>query len=108
MNQTAAELPRRGGRIQGIGPDPIAQRDCETAPRSGIALKHGVQIATHYPGGRLVGSGFVVLGTVVHFHVREDLYSAGRVDTLGMKPVARLAGAAYSRLGEVFELARPK
>jgi flavin reductase (DIM6/NTAB) family NADH-FMN oxidoreductase RutF len=53
------------------------------------------------------GGGSLVMGTVVRIHVRDDLYQNGRVVTEGWRPVGRLAGAAYCRLTDTFELERP-
>jgi flavin reductase (DIM6/NTAB) family NADH-FMN oxidoreductase RutF len=52
----------------------------------------------------------MVLGRVVRFHVRADLYRAnGLVDTAAMKPIARLGGAVeYSKMGELFEMECPE
>jgi flavin reductase (DIM6/NTAB) family NADH-FMN oxidoreductase RutF len=49
-----------------------------------------------------VGNGphNLVLGEIVYFHVREDLYDAasGRIDLHRLRPVGRLAGNLYSRV----------
>jgi flavin reductase (DIM6/NTAB) family NADH-FMN oxidoreductase RutF len=58
-------------------------------------------------GDGSVGSGSIIIGTIVHFHVREDIYESGRIITDRLKPVARLAGAAYCPVREVFDLPRP-
>lgn len=49
----------------------------------------------------------LVIGEVVLVHVRDDLYRDGTIDVARLRPVARLAGNEYCRLGEVFELDRP-
>ena len=51
----------------------------------------------------------LVLGEIVHFHVRDDIYDAatGRVDMHRLKPVGRLAGQAYSHINDIFEMKRP-
>lgn len=52
----------------------------------------------------------MVLGRVVRFHVREDLYRSdlGLVDTVRMQPITRLGGAVeYTRIGELFHLEMP-
>jgi flavin reductase (DIM6/NTAB) family NADH-FMN oxidoreductase RutF len=48
----------------------------------------------------------MVLGRVVRFHIREDLYRPnGLVDTIRMKPITRLGGAVeYAKIGELFLL----
>ncbi len=54
-----------------------------------------------------VGQNRLVIGEVLLVHVRDDLYRDGTIDVARLRPVARLAGNEYCRLGEVFELDRP-
>jgi flavin reductase (DIM6/NTAB) family NADH-FMN oxidoreductase RutF len=51
----------------------------------------------------------MVLGRVVRFHVRDDLFRPnGLVDTVKMKPIARLGGPVeYTKIGELFLLKEP-
>lgn len=47
----------------------------------------------------------MVLGRVLRFHIREDLYrpELGLVNTVGMKPITRLGGSSeYTKIGELF------
>jgi flavin reductase (DIM6/NTAB) family NADH-FMN oxidoreductase RutF len=108
MNQTAAEFPRGVDEFKesGLTPSPSVVVQPPRVLESPLSMECKLQQIIPVGDGA-VGSGFVVLGTVVRFHIREDLYSGGRIDTLGLTPVARLAGAAYSRLRDVFELPRP-
>jgi len=48
----------------------------------------------------------LILGRVVLYHVRDDLFEGGRVDPRKLRPVARLGDDFYAWLGEVFE--RPR
>ncbi|MDX1414638.1 MAG: flavin reductase family protein [Candidatus Promineifilaceae bacterium] len=53
----------------------------------------------------------MVLGQVLRFHVRKDLYrpELGLVDTVAMKPITRLGGPIeYTKIGELFYLPVPK
>ena len=54
------------------------------------------------------GSGVVVLGEVVRFHVREDLFDDFRVDPAGLDAVGRMAGNTWVRTRDRIELIRPK
>ncbi|WP_332697502.1 flavin reductase family protein [Halalkalibacter lacteus] len=49
----------------------------------------------------------LLIGRVVMYHIRKELYDKGRIDAKGLQPVARLAGNSYAKLGEMFELERP-
>ena len=50
----------------------------------------------------------LILGRVLLYHVRDDLLEGGGVDPSRLRPVARLGGELYSRLGEIFEKPRPR
>lgn len=51
----------------------------------------------------------LVLGEIVYFHVRDDVYDAatGRIDVHRLQPVGRLAGNLYARIHDIFEMKRP-
>jgi flavin reductase (DIM6/NTAB) family NADH-FMN oxidoreductase RutF len=48
----------------------------------------------------------LLIGRVVQYHIEEKLYHNGRIDPIGLKPLARLAGDDYAKLGDIFELVR--
>jgi flavin reductase (DIM6/NTAB) family NADH-FMN oxidoreductase RutF len=50
----------------------------------------------------------LLIGRVVHYHIAEELYENGRIHADKLRPVGRLAGTNYSKLGEIFSLDRPK
>jgi flavin reductase (DIM6/NTAB) family NADH-FMN oxidoreductase RutF len=58
--------------------------------------------------GRDAGSGVVVLGQVLRFHVRKDLVNDFRVDPTGLDAVGRMAGNTWVRTQDRIELIRPK
>jgi len=51
----------------------------------------------------------LVLGQVVQWHVRDDVYDAatGRLDMHRLRPVGRLCGNLYSHIHQIFEMKRP-
>ena len=51
----------------------------------------------------------LVIGEIVHFHVRDGLYDAatGRIDLHRLQPVGRLAGNLYTHVHDIFEMKRP-
>jgi flavin reductase (DIM6/NTAB) family NADH-FMN oxidoreductase RutF len=65
------------------------------------------RVAQVIPVGR--GPHHLVLGEIVYFHIRDDLYDArtGRVDVGRLRPVGRLAGHMYARVHDLFEMIRP-
>lgn len=53
----------------------------------------------------------MVLGQVLRFHVRQDLYrpELGLVDTILMNPITRLGGPVkYTKIGQLFFLELPR
>ena len=48
-----------------------------------------------------------VIGEVLVFHIRDELYRDGEIDLQLLRPLGRLSGNQYVRLGETFELDRP-
>ena len=51
----------------------------------------------------------LVLGEIVYFHLRDDLYDpgTGRLDMHRLRPVGRLAGNLYTHVHDIFEMKRP-
>ena len=58
--------------------------------------------------GHAPASGVIVLGEVVRFHLREDLFEDFRVDPAGLDAVGRMAGNTWVRTRDRIELIRPK
>lgn len=57
-------------------------------------------------GSGEAGSGFVVLGTIVLFHLDEEVYQDGRINLEVLKPLGRLAGNRYARVTDTLEIIR--
>jgi len=59
--------------------------------------------------GNNPGGGSVVIGEIVHLHVDERvLFDGDKIDLAALKPIGRLAGSAYVRMTDLFEMERPK
>lgn len=52
-------------------------------------------------------SNDLVIGRIVHYHIKEEIYNSGKIDANKLAPVSRLAGHHYANLGEIFEIERP-
>lgn len=46
----------------------------------------------------------LIVGEIVLFHIRDNLYSNGKIDTEALDPIARIAGPRYASLGEIVTL----
>jgi flavin reductase (DIM6/NTAB) family NADH-FMN oxidoreductase RutF len=108
MNLSSTEFPPEINEfeITGLTPVPALKvrppRVAESPIHFECRLKEIVEIGTG------PGSGCVVIGTVVHVHVDERvLIGTDKIDLAALKPVGRLAGSAYCRVTEIFEMTRP-
>ncbi|MFJ7747440.1 flavin reductase family protein [Peribacillus sp. NPDC097295] len=109
VNQTAAELPPGDSELfltkfTAIPSEKVSVPGLQEAKvRLECILEQAIPLA---------GSGDnpgcdLLIGRIVCYHIDEGIYDKGRIDPSGLKPVARLAGQTYTKLGELFELQRP-
>jgi flavin reductase (DIM6/NTAB) family NADH-FMN oxidoreductase RutF len=59
-----------------------------------------------YIGDGTAGSGAFVIGEIVAYHIDDDIYNEGKIDTALLRPVGRLAGQDYTTLGRRFTMER--
>jgi len=45
-----------------------------------------------------------IIGEIISFYVRDDLYVRGGIDSAVLRPIARLAGPNYAHLGEIVRM----
>ena len=57
-------------------------------------------------GDGTAGSGFVVIGSIVLFHIDDDVYDNGRILLDKLQPLGRLAGNWYTRTTDTLEIIR--
>ena len=52
------------------------------------------------------GAGFIVIGTIVMFHIDDKVYKEGHIDLRVLNPIGRLAGNSYTRINDTFDIVR--
>ena len=52
------------------------------------------------------GSGFIVIGTIVLFHIDDIVYDNGRIILEKLQPLGRIAGNGYVRSTNTFDIIR--
>ena len=57
-------------------------------------------------GDGSAGSGFLVIGTIVLFHIDDDIYDNGRILIDKLEPLGRLAGNLYTRTTDILKIVR--
>jgi len=107
MNVTSGEYPPDIDEfaVAGLTPTPSVRVRPPRVQEAPISL----ECRTHQilPVGR--GPHSLVLGEIVYFHVRDELYDAptGRIAMARLHPVGRLAGNWYTHVHDLFEMKRP-
>ncbi|HKC08248.1 MAG TPA: flavin reductase family protein [Methylomirabilota bacterium] len=107
MNLTSGEYPPEVDEfaLTGLTAAPGVRVRSPRVVQAPVSLE--CRVAQVIPVGR--GPHSLVLGEIVYFHVRDDVYEAatGRIDVARLKPIGRLAGHQYSYIHEIFEMKRP-
>ncbi|PGB84894.1 hypothetical protein COM03_05325 [Bacillus wiedmannii] len=109
INETAANLPPNESEIELAKLTPI-ESDVISVPgvkEANIRMECVLERAIPLGGTEDSPACDLLIGRVVRFHVSEHLYENGRIHAEVLKPVSRLAGHNYAKLGEQFELVRP-
>jgi flavin reductase (DIM6/NTAB) family NADH-FMN oxidoreductase RutF len=109
INKTAANLPPDESEIELASLTPVESVKItvpgvkEAKIRMECSLEHSIELSgTDTPGCELI------IGKVVQFHIDSDIYENGRINPRGLAAVSRLAGNNYAKIGEIFEIERPK
>lgn len=50
----------------------------------------------------------LLIGEVVCFHIEDDLYQDGKIPETQLRPIGRMAGTTFTKIGETFSIPRPK
>lgn len=109
INMTAANLPANESEVNLAGLTEVSSTNIsvpgvkEAKIRMECKLEHVVEL-----GEPDSPTGDLIIGKVVQFHINEDIYEDGRIDPKGLAAVSRLAGISYAKVGEIFDMERPK
>ncbi|MDO9434276.1 flavin reductase family protein [Hydrogenophaga sp.] len=101
VHRSAQEFPPDVSEAEMLGLELLPSRHVR-APRIAIAP---VQMECRLDQIVMLGRGInrLFIGEVVAFHLRDDVYRDGRVDSARLRPLSRLGGPNYAALGEIFE-----
>jgi flavin reductase (DIM6/NTAB) family NADH-FMN oxidoreductase RutF len=102
VHQSAIEYPPDVSEVDVLGLTTLASR-CVRPPRverSPIQLE--CRLHQHLKLGER--QTLLIIGEVIHIHVRDDLIRDGKIETRELRPLARLAGSKYATLGDIISL----
>lgn len=109
INETAASLPSDQSEVELANLTPVDSVKIsvpgvkEAKIRMECLLEHSLEL-----GGLDSPGCDHFIGRIVQFHIKSDIYDNGRIDPRGLAAVSRLAGHNYTKIGEIFEIERPK
>jgi len=107
MNLTAGEYPPAVDEfaLTGLTAAPGIKVKAPRVAEAPISME--CRVVQILPVGH--GPHSLVLGEIVYFHIRDDLYdpNTGRIDMHRLHPVGRLAGNLYTHVHDIFEMKRP-
>jgi flavin reductase (DIM6/NTAB) family NADH-FMN oxidoreductase RutF len=105
LNRSAADFPPDVSEFDWAGLTAVAS-DRVGSPRVAEApvafeakLVEVIQIAST--------TNYLVMGEVVRVHLAESIMNGARIDPARLRPLGRLSGSGFSRLGPLFDLERP-
>ncbi|MDQ8738213.1 flavin reductase family protein [Paenibacillus sp. LHD-38] len=109
INVTAANLPAEESEVVLAGLTPVASQAISVpgVAEARIRMECVLEQALPLGGSAESPACDLLIGRVVRFHIDEALYENGRIDAKALKPVSRLAGSDYAKLGEQFSIERP-
>lgn len=109
VNQTAASLPPNQSEIELANLTPVKSIKIATPGvkeakiRMECSVEHTLEL-----GGTDSPACDLIIGRIVQYHIKSDIYEDGRIDPKGLAAVSRLAGNYYAKIGEMFEIDRPQ
>lgn len=109
MNASSVNLPPEGNEFEYAGLTPIAS-DLISPPRvKESPISFECELVHHYSlEGHKDGGATIMIGRIVMFHVDESvLLPDYKINQETYRPIARLAGYNYAKLGEIFSIKRP-
>jgi flavin reductase (DIM6/NTAB) family NADH-FMN oxidoreductase RutF len=108
MNISSTEFPAEINEFESAGLT-ATPSELVRPPRVGESpVSFECEVAEIIELGHEPGGGSVVIGKVVYLHVSEEvLYDGDKIDLNTLKPIGRLAGAAYCRVTDLFDMPRP-
>jgi flavin reductase (DIM6/NTAB) family NADH-FMN oxidoreductase RutF len=91
--------------VSGLTPEPCQKIAPPKVAEAKISfeckLNKIIPVGNEGPGG-----GFVIIGTIVLFHIDDDVYEDGYINLGKLRPIGRLAGNMYTRTTDKLEIIR--
>ncbi|MCD7035911.1 flavin reductase family protein [Metabacillus sp. GX 13764] len=110
-NETSAGVPADVSEVEMTGLETVESTKVSVPGLVNAKVRFECATETIIPLGGTKGepSCDLLIGRILHYHLDQEVYQDnGHTDYRKLKPVSRLAGNDYGKLGELFALKRPK
>lgn len=91
--------------VSGLSPSPSKRIKPPLIAESKISFECRLNQIVEIGDGN-AGSGFIVIGTIILFHIDDNIYKNGRISLDQLQPLGRVAGNGYIRLTDTLEIIR--
>jgi flavin reductase (DIM6/NTAB) family NADH-FMN oxidoreductase RutF len=108
VNETSAGLPPEQSEVDKAGLTPVVSSTVAVPSIKESTVRLECRLEHHQVFDGEDSSTDLIIGRILSYSIEDNLIKDGRVQTEKMKPVSRLGGKKYARLGKVFELDRPE
>lgn len=98
LHRTANDFPETVSEVDEAGLEVASSVDITTPRIAAAPISFECKLVQAFDFGKLKSR--LIAGEVVRFHVRDDLLHDGRIDVEKLRPLARLGGPQYAKLGE--------
>jgi flavin reductase (DIM6/NTAB) family NADH-FMN oxidoreductase RutF len=99
LHHSSEELPPEESEVERLGLRTAPCRMIATPRLADAPISMECRFHSEHEFGDT--RALVVVGEVVHFHVRDGLCVNNKIDTKALNPICRLGGPNYARLGEI-------
>lgn len=108
MNATAQVVPAEVDEFELVGLTPIASTKIKPNRVKESPIQFECEMVHHYfLENHKQGGACIVIGRIVMMHIDESvLLDNYKINMENYKPVSRLAGSNYSKIGEIFSIKR--
>ena len=108
MNMTSQPIPANESEFELAGLTPIASVKVKPPRVLESKITMECELVHHYTlENSKSGGATIIIGKIVMFHIDESvLLDNYKINLETYKPIARLAGSNYSKLGEIFSVKR--
>lgn len=107
MNQTSYDYPSDVDEFKEVGLTAIKSEKVKSPRLAESPVNMECKLLKLLPFGNAPDGCNVIIGEVLLFHVRDDLWAGDQVDVKRLNAIGRLGAQLYCRIGDMFEMERP-